>query len=46
MKSIEKKNYLVDTDWFDYQFIEQFLYKDLKIKPYTFLLELLFHQDF
>ena len=32
MKSIEKRNYLVDTDWFDYQFIEQFLYKDLKIK--------------
>ena len=32
MKFIEKKNYLVDTDWFDYQFIEQFLYKDLKIK--------------
>ena len=32
MKSKENINYLVDTDWFDYQFIEGFLYKDLKIK--------------
>ncbi len=28
------KNYLVDTDWFDYHFLGEFLYSDHRVKEF------------